>query len=122
MVWAVALLTLSPLVPGPPLLPFVPGSPRRPLENTESGHINRMPTWIPTEVTLGCPAFSLLAQETSPCPLKESVPGSRAAGMPMMALLGGVLPLDFGKPHPDYSFRRVVVTVTTNTHGSFPQD
>lgn len=34
----------------------------------------------------------------------------------MMALLGGVLPLDFRKPHPDYSSRRVVTTVTTNTH------
>lgn len=76
---AVALLTLSPLVPGLPLLPFVPGSPRRPLENTERGHINRMSTWIPDEVTLGCPAFSLLTQETSPCPLKQPVPGSRDA-------------------------------------------
>lgn len=36
MVWAVALLTLSPLAPGVPLLPFVPGSPRRPLADTES--------------------------------------------------------------------------------------
>lgn len=45
IVWAVALLTLSPLAPGVPLLPFVPGSPRRPLADTES-HINGMQRWM----------------------------------------------------------------------------